>query len=104
MGITLGDDPDSLTVHLNRYGGFRTDLIRESGPWAEGTVIELHFRVTEHGDPVIWPTTIDDDTAALRATPEQVSIVLDAGALRVWLMGTQPGSFPEVWAEGQVST
>lgn len=101
MAITLGRPPDSLSVVLSRGGAFVTALQAPDG-WPDGTVIELHFQVSDTATPIVWPATIAGDLASWERGPDDVAEVLDTRALDTRMIyGSATLAYPFVWAKGR---
>jgi hypothetical protein len=97
--ITLGSDGEQLVVVIPVDADFVTTLSAAT-PWPTGTQIELHFSNTPSDDPVIWPATVVDTTAAFNVPKASAEPVITARLSLARLFYSPGGSGVLLWAHG----
>lgn len=73
--ITLGAQPEQITVLIPRTGRFATALVNDEGDWPAGDTIELRFD-GDGGAPITWSATINGPEARWDRTAADCAAVL----------------------------
>lgn len=110
MSVTLGFQPERLTVKLSAFGDFSAGLQCEDGngtptDWPDGSTIELRFYADDTSRDVgqVWPATITDDLATWHVVvADVIAQVLDADLDFARLFYASPSSPTLEWALGSV--
>jgi hypothetical protein len=108
MSISLGFQPDRLSVKLSRFGDFTGALIYDDGDpntvnaWPAGVVIELRFYSTDTSTTVAasWPATIVGDRASWHIDKVATAALLDAGDDKARLFYDDGAGTELEWAVG----
>ena len=72
--ITLGTQPEDLTVLIPKQGAFTAALVNDGGPWPAGAAIELRFG--DDTTSVTWAATITGAEAEWARTAAECAAVL----------------------------
>lgn len=106
MAISLGAEPDTLTVHLSPGADFDSTLVLldDDGAetdWPVGTVITLRFAKTAATETV-WTATIDGAEATFSVDKATVDTLLAQNRKTARLYYVN-GTDDLLWASGSVS-
>lgn len=99
--ITLGWDPDQLTVLLAADTDFLA-VLQSDTAWPAGTAIALQLTTDQVPSPVVWSATVSGTTATFDVPKATVNAVLSGTLSTAKLTYTTP-DIDVVWAVGRVA-
>ncbi|RZT87448.1 hypothetical protein EV383_4372 [Pseudonocardia sediminis] len=101
MTLSLGYQPQALTVYLSKDSWFTASVVNDDDLWPQGSSAELRLTSSGSNAPIVWAAAVDGASFTWSVSPSQVNAAVAAGMKQARLFYIRDGR-PELWGKGSV--